>query len=248
MRGKFEVIRSEYGKGMATFEFDYLGGHKNIEGILLNAGVKLYENGLLIKSGLSNDYAYLKWTDIICINYMLGNRDSFEIEYSKGRIILEKAKENIKMEEFLNCVSELSSDIEIKRKEDHPGSNSYYDISEERLMEFDEQDKRIEKILEGIDEDDDIEAIETWMKYLKENLQFPFEAEISEYQEEGPLKAGYKLQVKGIEDFDDLYGVIAEVNYKGRKYSFPMCDLEATDKQSVNYIPVDDYCVWFANR
>lgn len=115
-------------------------------------------------------------------------------------------------------------------------------------MEFDEQDKRIAKVLEGIDEDNDIEVMETWMKYLKENLQFPFEAEISEYQEEGPLKAGYKLQVKGIEDFDDLYGVIAEVNYKGRKYSFPMCNLEATDKQSVNYIPVDDYCVWFANR
>lgn len=248
MRGNFEVIRSEYGKEMAAFEFDYLGGHKKFEGILLNAGVKLYENGLLIKSGLSNNYAYLKWGDIICINYLLGNRERFEIEYSKGAITLEKAKGSTNMEEFIKCVSELSPDVEIKRKEDRTDSDSYCDISEERLMEFDEQDKRIKRILEGIDEEDDIKAMETWTKYLKVNLQFPFEAEISECQEEGPLKAGYKLQVKGIEDFDDLYGVIVEATYKNRKYSFPLGDLEATDKQSVNYVPIDDYCVWFANR
>lgn len=203
---------------------------------------------MLIKSGLSSDYAYLKWTDIIKINYLLGNRERFEIEYSKDKIILEKAKKNINMEEFLNCVSELSSSIEIKRQECNSYSDPYYEIAEEKLMEFDEQDKRIAKVLEDIGEDDDIEAMETWVKYLKENLQFLFEAEISEYQEEGPLKVGYKLQVKGIEDFDDLYGVIAEVTYKGRKYSFPMCDLEVTDRQSVNYIPVDNYCVWFVNR
>ncbi len=115
-------------------------------------------------------------------------------------------------------------------------------------MEFDEQDKRIAKILDGIDEHDDIEAIEIWMKYLKDNLKFPFEAEISAYQEEGPLKAGYRLKVKGIEDFDDLYGVIAEVTYEDRKYSFPMCDLEMVDKPSTNYILLDDYCVWLASR
>ena len=200
MRGNFEVIRSEYGKEMAAFEFDYLGGHKSIKSILMNADIKLYENGLLIKSGLSCDYVYLKWIEIIRINYVLGSRESFEIEYSKGKIVLEKAKENINMEEFLECASKLSPDIKIEREKDNNNSNFSCDITEDKILEFDEQDKRIEKILEGIDEDDDIEAMATWMKYLKKHLKFPFEAEISEYQEGGPLKAGYKLQVKRIEE------------------------------------------------
>ena len=75
MKGDFKVIRNEYGKEVADFEFDYLGGHKSIEGILLNADVKLYENGLFIKSGLSSDYAYMKWADIISINYLFGKRE-----------------------------------------------------------------------------------------------------------------------------------------------------------------------------
>jgi len=63
-----------------------------------------------------------------------------------------------------------------------------------------------------------------------------------------PLKFGNRLTVIDIEDFDDLYGIIVGVTYKKRRYSFPLCDLEVVDRNSENFIPVDDYSIWFANR
>jgi hypothetical protein len=47
---------------------------------------------------------------------------------------------------------------------------------------------------------------------------------------------------------DDLYGVIVDLRHGRRKYAFPLCDLEVTDKHSPNYQIVRDYAVWFANR
>ena len=47
---------------------------------------------------------------------------------------------------------------------------------------------------------------------------------------------------------DDLYGVIVRLAYGRRKYDFPLCELEVTDKHSPNYQIVDEYAVWFANR
>jgi len=32
-----QIIRSEYGSEINTFEFDYLGGHAGLEDIILNA-------------------------------------------------------------------------------------------------------------------------------------------------------------------------------------------------------------------
>lgn len=118
----------------------------------------------------------------------------------------------------------------------------------EELGEIVDQFERIDKILEGVEEDDYLNCAKTWMEYLQENLRFPFDAVIFEPQDEGPLKYGDKLLVKKIDSFDDLYGVIGEVSFKGKKYHFPMCDLQVIDEKSPNYMPLDDYVIWFANR
>ena len=114
--------------------------------------------------------------------------------------------------------------------------------------ELDEQDLRIQEILKGISEDDEMKLFERWNNYLVENLEFPFEAEISEWQERGPLKEGYIINILSIDDFYDLYGVVAKVTYKRKKYNFPLCDVEVIDKKSKNYALIYDYAVWFANR
>ncbi|MFB5760525.1 hypothetical protein [Paenibacillus medicaginis] len=44
----FEVIRSEYGKELGRFKLDYLGEHPRLDAIVMNASVKLFEQGLLI--------------------------------------------------------------------------------------------------------------------------------------------------------------------------------------------------------
>ena len=79
-------------------------------------------------------------------------------------------------------------------------------------------------------------------------MQFPFEAEVHEFQERGPLRAGDRLTVLGIEDVDDLYGIIVSCRQGGRRYHVPLADLATVDEHSPNAQPTQDYRVWFANR
>lgn len=111
-----------------------------------------------------------------------------------------------------------------------------------------EQGRRVQKVLAGIAEDDEMVAFSAWKRYLKAHLVFPFEAEVSEYQEYGPIRAGDRVIVQRITGVEDLYGVLVQMVWKGYAHEFPLCDLEVVDKNSPNYQPVDDYAVWFANR
>jgi len=106
-----------------------------------------------------------------------------------------------------------------------------------------EEGKRILKVI--TDAEDEVEA---WNDYLSQVLIFPFDAEVSEPQDEGPLECDDQLQVKGIAEPDDLYGVLVKVSCGRERFVFPLCDLTVLDKKSPNYRPVKDYCVWFANR
>ena len=56
------------------------------------------------------------------------------------------------------------------------------------------------------------------------------------------------MQVLGICEADDHYGVLVNVSSGQGHFVFPLCDLEATDQRAANYQPVRDYVVWFANR
>ena len=107
----------------------------------------------------------------------------------------------------------------------------------------DEENRRIYKVIADAEEPD-----EAWNDYLTKLLVFPFEAEVSEPQDRGPLDCGDVVQVHEIEDVDDLYGILVKVSQGRRRFVFPLCDLNATDKKSPNYTPVKDYCVWFADR
>jgi hypothetical protein len=111
-----------------------------------------------------------------------------------------------------------------------------------------EEGKRIQKVLAAMDADEDLDEFGAWEEYLEKNLRVPFEAEVAEFQERGPLRAGDRVTVTGIVDTDEMYGIIVNLKVGRRKYAFPLCDLEATDKKSANYQLVKDYAVWFANR
>jgi hypothetical protein len=115
-------------------------------------------------------------------------------------------------------------------------------------LHLDEEGRRIQQVLDGIDPHDEMGLLDAWEEHLREKLRFPFEAEVTEWQERGPLRPGDRLKVKGISGVDDLYGIIVEVRRGRERFDFPLCDLEVTDKKSANYQPVKDYAVWFANR
>ena len=105
--------------------------------------------------------------------------------------------------------------------------------------------KRIREVLSDVE--GEMEELEAWERYLKENLSFPFEARVSEYQEKGRLRQGDRVTVREVSVVDDLYGVIVSGKWGGESIDFPLCDLEAVN-HGVNGQIVSDYGVWFANR
>jgi hypothetical protein len=104
---------------------------------------------------------------------------------------------------------------------------------------------RIQEVLTGVE--DEREASKAWGRYLEQNLRFPFEAEVSEYQERGRLRQGDRVWVLGISVLDDLYGVIVSGKRGSESIDFPLCDLDVVG-DGVNEQVVSDYAVWFANR
>jgi len=110
------------------------------------------------------------------------------------------------------------------------------------------QGRRIHKVLQNVDEDDDLEAFEAWHEYLEVNLKLPFDAAVSESQERGPLRFGDQVKVVDFEGVEDLYGVLVNIKAGCNAYVFPLCDLKAVNEKSANYTLTDDYAVWFANR
>lgn len=120
--------------------------------------------------------------------------------------------------------------------------------SEYRWNFLGEEGKRVQAVMDQAEDESEWAAFEAWEAYLQQVLKFPFEAKVSEWQERGPLRTGDRVKVWAIEGTEDLYGILVSLRQGRRKYVFPLCDLEVTDKTSSNYQPVRDYVVWFANR
>jgi hypothetical protein len=88
-------------------------------------------------------------------------------------------------------------------------------------------------------------ADRNWKEYLSEELSFPFEAKVCEYQEGEYISQGDKLRVHNIEDEDDLYGIIVSVRKGRKKYSISLVDLEPIDLNLQGKIAVEEYKGWF---
>ncbi len=91
------------------------------------------------------------------------------------------------------------------------------------------------------------EMLAKWEDYLSENLSFPFEVEVVEYTR-GPIRQGELIKILGIADYEDSFGVLGMGKHDKQSISYPMCDVEATDKKSANYEILRDYVIYFANR
>ena len=113
-------------------------------------------------------------------------------------------------------------------------------------MEWDIFNKRIKKVIEGIE--DEMELYEVWSEYLKEKLNFPFEAEVSEYQHPGSMLHDIdRVQVIDIYRVEEMYGIIAEIKVNNKYTYFPLCDFEAVDLAEEGKQALKDYKIWFAN-
>lgn len=115
------------------------------------------------------------------------------------------------------------------------------------------------------DDEDDEDAYEkkeaewekrNWLAWLKKHLSFPFkvrreEEDDSFFDEDTQNKSfsfGHTMEVLGIEDEDDLAGIIIKVK-EGQQIGYiPLCDVEVKQKTDKNFWPVREYVVWFANQ
>lgn len=120
--------------------------------------------------------------------------------------------------------------------------------SRHRYNYLGEEGRAIQSILADVDPDDEMEAFETWEAYLSQHVKLPVDAEVSEYQERGPLRGGDRIRIHSFEMVDDLYGIIVKVKRGRETFHFPLCDLEAIDQNSTEHDLIQLYAVWFANR
>lgn len=107
---------------------------------------------------------------------------------------------------------------------------------------------RIQQVMKGVSKTNEMAAFRAWKKFLAKALVFPFEAEVSEWQDRGPLQVGDRVTVLGFEGVEDLYGILVNIETRRGEFVFPLCDLAALEKQSQNDQPLSDYSVWFSNR
>ena len=95
----------------------------------------------------------------------------------------------------------------------------------------------------------------SWEGWLQANLQYPFvvrriddEDYFSTSLSKEPFRIGHEMRVVGIDMEDEHYGIIVKVKEGRRVGAVPLCDVEVTFKENVNYWPVREYAMWFANR
>ncbi len=96
-----------------------------------------------------------------------------------------------------------------------------------------------------------------WLTWLGENLVFPFKATREEdeddaYFREGAARAlfrlGHTMEIMGLDEEDELRGIIVNARENGQVGEVPLCDLKVKPRTDRNYWPVREYVVWFANR
>ena len=107
---------------------------------------------------------------------------------------------------------------------------------------------RISKILDNVNPHDEMECLERWVDYLDTELTFPIHAIVTESVDNWLIKNGDKVVLKSLPHIVDMYGVIAFIKLNGKKYTFPLCDLEVIDKSLADFQLIEDYRTWFSNR
>jgi len=111
-----------------------------------------------------------------------------------------------------------------------------------------EEGLRISKVLNGIDPNDEMKCLQNWVNHLDKSLTFPIQAIVTESEDNWLIKSGDKVLIKSLPHIVDLYGIIATINLKGKKYQFPLCDLEVVDTKIADFQLIEDYRTWFGNR
>ena len=141
----------------------------------------------------------------------------------------------------------FAHEVELTKPRDTLASmeRAFDDISAQyQRAHLGEEGDRIQQVVKRVSKKGEIAAFKAWKKYLAEILEFPFDAEVSEWQDHGSLQAGYRVTVLGFEGIEDLYGIMVKIETRCGEFVFPLCDLKALNKHSSDDQPLNDYDVW----
>jgi hypothetical protein len=83
---------------------------------------------------------------------------------------------------------------------------------------------------------------------ITKTLTFLFEAKLAESGDYKPIRAGYTIQVVGLNYIFEDCSILVDVKKDRRNYQLPLVDLRVKDNQASQYQMVEDYATWFANR
>ncbi|MCD2345866.1 calcium-binding protein [Clostridium guangxiense] len=173
----FEVIKTECGKYITEFEFDYSGTYPDFDIFIINAKVKFYKKGFLISTSLSEKSLFIEWNDITGIKFTKNKKTLVNITTDKGAVILKREKQETDIGEFKKLLNSMVKNIKLEYvKSDIDNISSLEMKRHEKL--YDMQEKRVESFIRNSGYEDDAAIQEYWCDYLKEKLQFPFEAKI----------------------------------------------------------------------
>ena len=95
-----------------------------------------------------------------------------------------------------------------------------------------------------------------WGKFLADNLDLPFEAIVAEASFEEvfgkrrkePIQYKDVLTVISVDYESESKGVMVKVGKGKKKYSYPLIDLQPTDKGSANAKLLNNYASWHGTR
>jgi len=113
---------------------------------------------------------------------------------------------------------------------------------------FGEEGIRISKVLGNVNPNDELKCLKKWVEYLDKELTFPIHASVWDSEDDWLIKIGDKVLIKSLPHIVDMYGIIASIRLNGKRYEFPLCDLEVMDKTKSDFQLINDYRTWFANR
>lgn len=168
---------------------------------------------------------------------------------------------------FEDAINEVATAIEEDRLDDYLSSII---AGNENMSFYEQQERRIENILGKDLLKVSDESLEVFLNYLKKFIvkpclltgrdDFRWEeyyvigpGDEKEYEELKKTRPSYTDTFEFLE-FDDDYCNIEEGLFiwakrvsDGKKFPFPLDELEAVDDRSKNYILFEDYGSWFAN-
>ncbi|MCT4615353.1 MAG: calcium-binding protein [Marinifilaceae bacterium] len=113
---------------------------------------------------------------------------------------------------------------------------------------FGKAGKRIMKLIKGIDPNDEMGLLDSWLEYLNMELSFPIAVRVTESEYHNNIQYGDNVSLESLDYTADMRGIIASIRSKRSNYNFPLCDLEVIDETNKNFQILKDYCIWFANR